>query len=278
MRKNYFELLKNIEIDPAKELTKLKDIFSERVRVDCVRDQRSLYDFVSDNFKLYRNRENFLSLEELLEYSNSITKAFDHISRFFYYSEMYIDLLTLLKPNIYYELDAQAKCLIEQIAFVINKLNHKFQRIDGSVIVVESNTFANEAAQITSEYTSVKEALSILEYNHYANKGNIIRKREILIKIAALLEPWRESLNTNVDFKDVLKCGNNNKIVAVEKLFRMYNEMNIRHNNDKQKLDSLSEQEIEAWYDKIYTMSLFVILGKDVSQILSDFKAFDVES
>lgn len=43
-------------------------------------------------------------------------------------------------------------------------------------------------------------------------------------------------------------------------------------------MDRLSEQEIEAWYDKIYTMSLFVILGKDVSQILSDFKAFDVES
>lgn len=31
---------------------------------------------------------------------------------------------------------------------------------------------------------------------------------------------------------------------------------------------------VEVWYDKIYTLSLFVILGKDVAQILADFNAF----
>ena len=50
----------------------------------------------------------------------------------------------------------------------------------------------------------------------------------------------------------------------------MYNNCNIRHNDNKQKLTSLSMEEIECWYDKIYTLSLFVVLGKDVSQILND--------
>lgn len=51
----------------------------------------------------------------------------------------------------------------------------------------------------------------------------------------------------------------------------MYNKFNIRHNNEEQMLTGLSNQEIESWYDKVYTLSLFIILGKDVAQILTDF-------
>ena len=40
------------------------------------------------------------------------------------------------------------------------------------------------------------------------------------------------------------------------------------------RIKCLPNQEIESWYDKIYTMSLFVILGKDVAQILADFNKF----
>ena len=52
----------------------------------------------------------------------------------------------------------------------------------------------------------------------------------------------------------------------------MYNKFNIRHNNEEQKLTRLSNREIESWYDKVYTLSLFIILGKDVGNILSDFE------
>ena len=64
----------------------------------------------------------------------------------------------------------------------------------------------------------------------------------------------------------------NDKIQALEKLFYMYNKLNIRHNNEDQMLTELSDQEIESWYDKVYTLSLFIILGKDVGSILSDFE------
>lgn len=112
-----------------------------------------------------------------------------------------------------------------------------------------------------------------MEYNHFSNKGNIERKKEILKKIADLLEPWRKPLNKSSELKDLLKA-NNDKIQALEKLFYMYNKFNIRHNNEDQMLTGLSNQEIESWYDKIYTMSLFVILGKDVAKILADFNKF----
>lgn len=54
----------------------------------------------------------------------------------------------------------------------------------------------------------------------------------------------------------------------------MFNILNIRHNNEAQKLTNMDRNMIEVWYDKIYTLSLFVILGKDIAQILSDFNEF----
>ena len=76
--------------------------------------------------------------------------------------------------------------------------------------------------------------------------------------------------STETELKGLLKV-NNDKIQALEKLFYMYNKFNIRHNNEEQMLTGLSNQEIESWYDKVYTLSLFIILGKDVAQILTDF-------
>lgn len=56
----------------------------------------------------------------------------------------------------------------------------------------------------------------------------------------------------------------------------MYNKLNIRHNNGEQHLSGMADDIIEAWYDKVYTLSLFIILGKDVAQILADFSALTV--
>ena len=67
--------------------------------------------------------------------------------------------------------------------------------IENKRIIIEDNVFADEAAQAVSGFADIKEALSILEYNHFSNKGNIERKKEILKKIADLLEPWRKPLN-----------------------------------------------------------------------------------
>ena len=171
------------------------------------------------------------------------------------------------------EIESQKNIIKTQIERVISSLGYKFIVIDDRQIIVENNVFANEAAQAVTAFADIKEALSILEYNHFSNKGNIERKKEILKKIADLLEPWRKPLNKSSELKDLLKA-NNDKIQALEKLFYMYNKFNIRHNNEDQMLTGLSNQEIESWYDKIYTMSLFVILGKDVAQILADFNEF----
>lgn len=273
MRRTFFDLLKNSKVDVNFELQKLNNLFIQ----DCCFHRRksySLHDLVAENFaKYYKRREHFLSLQELL---NAIyLECFDisEFDKYFLYAEMYVDLISMLDNLDNQEIESQKNIIKTQIERVISSLGYKFIVIDDRQIIVENNVFANEAAQAVTEFADIKEALSILEYNHFSNKGNIERKKEILKKIADLLEPWRKPLNKSSELKDLLKA-NNDKIQALEKLFYMYNKFNIRHNNEDQMLTGLSNQEIESWYDKIYTMSLFVILGKDVAKILADFNEF----
>ena len=184
---------------------------------------------------------------------------------------MYLDLFSVLEPVNDTDVEQQIQIVHNQINLIINTYGHVLKFIDDRIIIIEDNVFANETAQIVTEFADEKEALSILEYNHFSNKRNIERKKEILKKIADLLEPWRKPLNKSNELKALLKV-NHDKIQALEKLFYMYNKFNIRHNNEDQMLTELSDKEIESWYDKVYTLSLFIILGKDVGSILSDFE------
>ena len=276
MRKNYFEILEesSLNLDLGKELDKLEQIIHESFWNDDMGVNCSLYELIELNFKRYRNRKHFLTEEELINDLLLNSRKLSIKERYFLMAEMYLDLFSSLHMTGGGSLDKQVRYFLEQVKTVSNSIGYKLIRTNNKLIIVEDNVFANEAAQVVSEFADVKEALSILEYNHFSNKGNIDRKKEILIKIASLLEPWRDDLNNNIEFKNVLKLKNNNKVLALEKLFRMFNELNIRHNNEDQMLTGLSDREIESWYDKIYTMSLFVILGKDVAQILADFNEF----
>lgn len=273
MRRTFFDLLKDSHVDVNIELQKLNDLF----RQDCCYqwgESYSLYDLVSENFaKQYKRREHFLSLQELLNAINLECFDISEFDKYFIYAEMYVDLISILDGSGNKGIESQKQVIKCQIEMVISSLGYKFIIVDNRQIIVENNVFANEATQVVTEFADIKEALSILEYNHFSNKGNIDRKKEILIKIASLLEPWRDDLNNNIAFKDVLKLDNK-KVLAVDKLFRMFNTLNIRHNNDGQQLTNMDNNTVEAWYDKIYTMSLFVILGKDVAQILADFNEF----
>lgn len=273
MRKNYFEILEesSLKLDLGKEIDKLEQIIHESFWDDDMRGNCSLYELIELNFKRYRNRKHFLTVEELINDLLMNSRKLPIKERYFIMAEMYLDLFSTLHMTGGGSLDKQARYFLEQVKTVSNSIGYKLIYSNNRIIIVEDNAFANEAAQVVSEFADVKEALSILEYNHFSNKGNIERKKEILIKIASLLEPWRDDLNNNIEFKNVLKLGNNNKVLALEKLFRMFNELNIRHNNEAQQLTNMANNVIEGWYDKIYTLSLFVILGKDVAQILADF-------
>lgn len=255
VRKNYFEILNNMQFDPSVEYKNLLQLLSSN----------GLFEELVDKFLSYRNRKTFISLDKFLEFC--LSQADNELERLLIFSEILNDILPIVSPfNPYYKNDIYA--IRENIESFLNSINHEFIELEnGNQIIVEKNVYASQASQIISE-TNIHEAIKVLEYNHFANKGNIERKKEILISLAKYLEPLRNELNSSEELKEVLKI-NNGKISAVDKLFEMYNQFGLRHNNSKQYHNSMTEEECERWYDDIYTSTLFVVLSLDEAQILS---------
>lgn len=268
-RKNYFELIQDMGFDPYKEMDNLIALLEKKEYLGRNSYGSSLEETISDLFLSYKNRGTIIS------YSNMI----NHIQRnipnktqqLFVFSEFLEDFFKELWEELTDEEQQFFFILDKNIMTFLELSNHELITLEnGNQIIVEKNVYASEVSQIVSE-TSIQDAIKVLEYNHFANKGNIERKKEILISLAAYLEPLKDELNASEELKEVMKV-NNNKIIAVAKLFDMYNNLGLRHNNNEQYHLKMTEEELEQWYDDIYTSTLFVILSLDEARILSKLK------
>ena len=259
-RQNYFEILEQMDFDPDKEFEIISNLILKLKEISPYTTE-SIRDVFNRNFWLYENyrKMQFRSYDEAKDYFNN---NFNGPDRLFTYIEFIIDLnsfmisngkiLTFTKATLIKEFPK----VRERIDYCLAKNNHELKELEnGRQIIVEKNVYASEVSQIVSE----------------SNKGDIQRKKEILISLANYLEPLRDELNAFEELKEVMKV-NSKKIIAVEQLFGMYNNLGLRHNNDKQYHLNMNDEELEQWYDDIYTSTLFVILSLDEARILSKLK------
>ena len=281
-RKNYFELIQDMGFDADKEFEMISKLISEKRSPSSITlSLISLQNVFNVNFILYLKyrKIQFTSYDEVNKYFKNNMNGTE---RLFSYIEFIIDLYSFLKKNTgkmnnsdrynYYLISNSFREIEDRINYSLDKTNHELIELDsGNRIIVEKNIYASEVSQIVSE-TSIQDAIKVLEYNHFANKGNIERKKEILISLATYLEPFRDELNDSEELKEVMKVNNNKKTIAVEQLFNMYNNLGLRHNNSKQYHLEMTEEELEQWYDDIYASTLFVILSLDEARILSKLK------
>ena len=262
VRKNYFEILDGMNFNPSTEFDTL-----------CILLSNGLLEELNHKFLNYQNRRTFIDFDEFLKFC--LSQADNELEKLFIFAELLNDMLSIINPNHPF-LRNDVYAVRENINRVLDLSNHEFLTLEnGDKIIVEKNVYASEVSQIVSE-TSIQDAIKVLEYNHFSNKGNIQRKKEILIALANYLEPFRRELNNSEELKDILKV-NNQKVIAFEKLFEMYNNFGLRHNNSNQYHFDLTDDELEQWYDDIYTSTLFVILSMDESRILSKLKTFREE-
>lgn len=311
VRQNYFEFIESMRFDAKKEIDIVKKILQEDIYiknyktnlqkffsngykkyypvekkgqhvtfeekftviyqrftgVDCL---YTVFEFILDLYSEIINKDKFAinyvtskELEEIDDYSGWIPETEDEF-------EIWAEV------RDHTSLIDQYDKLRERILYSLDKTNHEWKTLqDDNIIIVEKNVYASEVSQIVSE-TNIEDAIKVLEYNHFSNKGNIQRKKEILISLANYLEPLRDELNAFEELKEVMKV-NGKKIIAVEQLFGMYNNLGLRHNNDKQYHLNMNDEELEQWYDDIYTSTLFVILSMDESRILSKLKTLREE-
>lgn len=283
-RQNYFELIQNMEFDADKEFEIISKLISEKnLSFPIVASSLSIQDMLNRNFSLYlkQRKVQFLSYDEGKKFFENNMSGID---RLLTYIEFIIDLNSVLvshktklvKVTPYTSTLYSFEGVKDRINYALDKTNHELVTLnDGSQIIVEKNVYASQVSQIISE-NSIQEAIKVLEYNHFTNKGNIQRKREILNSLANYLEPLRSQLNSSDELKEILKVSNK-KVITVEKLFEMYNQFGLRHNNGNQYHLDMTDEKIEQWYDDIYTSTLFVILSLDEAKILSKLNQLKME-
>lgn len=305
-RQNYFELIQNMRFNAKKEMDIVRKILHEDIYIE--NHKTNLQTFFSDRYKEYypvEKKGQYVTFEEKFTAISQYYTSVDYLYTAFefiidLYSEIrnkdkfakkYVTSKELKKTEdsgwipeddnefeIWKEtikhtsLMDQYEKLCERLKYSLDKTNHELITLEnGDKIIVEKNAYASEVSQIVSE-SNIEDAIKVLEYNHFSNKGNIQRKKEILISLANYLEPLRDELNAFEELKEVMKVNNSKKIIAVEQLFGMYNNLGLRHNNDKQYHLNMNDEELEQWYDDIYTSTLFVILSLDEARILSKLK------
>lgn len=287
-RKNYFELIQDMEFNADKEFEIISILISKSNRTDSVGN------VFNRNFWLYENyrKIQFKSYDDVKNYFEN---NFSGNNRLFAYTEFIIDLNSFLRSSeiSFFDkitLTEQFPKIKERIDYFLAKTNHELKKLeDGRQIIIEKNVYASEVSQIVSE-TSIEDAIKVLEYNHFLNKGNIQRKKEILLSLAGYLEPYlkkfddpeklpKELKGIYNELKIVLqtkgadtdKKGNQipKKIAVFDNLSEMYNKGGLRHNNDKQYHLDMNDEELEQWYDNIYSSTLFVILSLEMGKNLS---------
>lgn len=246
----------------------------------------SLSSVFNKNFWLYENyrKIQFRSYDDVKNYFEN---NFSGNDRLFAYTEFIIDLNSFLISNSdvptfsKVTLMQQFPKIKERIDYFLAKTNHELKKLeDGRQIIIEKNVYASEVSQIISE-TSIQDAIKVLEYNQFVNKGNIQRKKEILLSLAGYLEPYLkeferpkklsdESKVIYNELKEVLRLNKDRtKIIAFDMLSEMYNQGGLRHNNNKQYHLNMNDEELEQWYDNIYSSTLFVILSLEMGRNLS---------
>ena len=256
-RKNFFERIEQ-NLNLQNEYEKL-EIIVLKYTDDY---NMSLNDEIESYFDLWKYKKNYLSFAELRSHLGfTYTKSWDYsfnaviesIDDFFLYCEMILNMILVVLPE---EAQIENKNIIKKIMYIINydleSLNYTVSKMsDDQYIIIQKNATVSEVVDLVEPTL----ADAILEYNHYVLKGDLEKKKNILIKIAASLEPKKSGIK-----------GINNQLC--NDYFYLINNMDIRHNNcdssDKSKynsyFDKLTLKEKEEWYDEIYQMGLLIFL------------------
>ena len=248
MRRNFADVLKSGKVDIKKEYSKLYDLFYGKNQ----RDGRSLADLISSNFNTIHFRGTCLDLEEFNQ-----CYGFDFVEE---PQDFNIDYLVSFCEYVYnfvaeyqiaFILSGRSRMFyIQQIQKIIDAIGYMKSRDDEVVIFVEKNQAAISVSEIVPQEISYK----VISYNHHTYKGDLESKREILVKLAYVLEP-KESALSSIDnqFKS--------------DLFYLLNTLGLRHNNldpegkqYKAFVANMTNEKLEHWYDETYQMCLLAFL------------------
>lgn len=268
---NIFEILEKRELNPTDEFRRLVSLFRWQWRT--LYAENSVKQMINGVFHKVpaQLRQTYLHVDDILKdlgISEDSPYGRDW-NELFLYCEVLLNLINTTK--FYLDKDKTAKetaqQIIANIKVILEKTNHEWAQIKEGYIIVDKNPATTEAIECLKN-NKVNLALNMIEYNRVLLKGNLTRKREILVALADYTEPM------NNDFK-----GTQYAALYSDSRY-LVNAIDIRHNNSgkgdlPEKAKLWTSQEKEDWYDKTYQVLLTVILVRkhmDVSKEIQDLK------
>ena len=260
--KHFFECMER-EIDFPKEYEKLEEMISfEPIYFQYSRKSLTINEWIEMNFRNWRKRGNYTSFAELREQlgfrinnTNGILikgalNSNITIEEYFLFCEMIINILWDFRGyQEYSAIKEKVRHINATIEANIEKMGLEIRATNDRYFIVEKNAVAIEVADKNPELADV-----IIEYNSYLLRGNLNRKRQILLDIADSLEPKQEVLE-GIDKE------------KTKDFFFMVNNCNVRHNNSdkdgkfyKEAYTKLDDSKKEECYDLIYEQSLLLYM------------------
>ena len=267
---NIFEILAKRNIRPTDEFRRLVKLFNIQWEENLY-EKQSLKEYISCCFFVLPIRQSFLTIDEVLTELGIAEKTPYGVewNILFRYCEFLKNLM--LQADFFIKKNEHAtstvKVITDNINIILEKTNHEWGQIKEGYVIVDKNPATTEAIECL-ENNKADLALNMIEYNRVLLKGNLTRKREILVALADYTEPM------NNDFK-----GTQYAALYSDSRY-LVNAIDIRHNNSgkgdlPEKAKSWTSQEKEDWYDKTYQVLLTVILARkhiDVSKEIQDLK------
>lgn len=263
-RSNIFDKL-NKSLNIEDDIHRINELVFERDTLERGSVSMTIKDAVEDYcFHLWPKRGHFIDLDDFLEaldYNELLSNAECNFDAQLDFLELCYNLYMLVERDcmddhprfaLYNEFDL-VKTIMDS---TLEKLNYEafFNKNDASVILLEKNAAVTSVVETEED---IETAIDIIQYNHHALKGDIKKKKVILIRLGNELEACKKQL-TNI-----------NNSLATD-IFMMFNNLDLRHNNVKEgsknyqkAVADMSPDELESWYDELYQMVLLAKLELD---------------
>lgn len=200
-------------------------------------------------------RAPYLSVQEIMD-ALELSDESNSLDDLFLLSELMIAIFPHEQITENKDVMHQAMTIITNIISFIEKLNYELRDIEPDRhIIVEKNPATTQAVEIVEDTPT---SLALIEYNHYALKGDLDEKRRILTALGSYIEPILKSRALqNAGYKQL-----------ESDVGFMLNNFHVRHNNKngakaQDYIVSLNGTQLEEWYDKLYNAILAVIIIND---------------
>lgn len=273
MRRNFAQILKSGKVDYKKEYKKLYDLlFGE---MDINGEYHSTYTELSDSFTEFYFHGTCLTLQEFDEEngfnfpdpSKANPKFDDLILLMEYFYNMLAGYMGANRFAFDNPIDTQF--LMQHILEVSEAIGYTHASEDGFTVFVEKDVVATAVAE--SDLIPDDLSYKLITYDHHSMRGNLEKKKAIIVRLASILEGKQAKLN---QVSPTLK----------KDLFYIFNNFNIRHNNcDNQSKDykpaiaDMDKNKLEKWYDETYQMCLLAFMELEQADRKTKFDAIKAE-